>query len=72
MSDNNKSPVKLACPTCQKDVFWNEDFPDRPFCSERCKLIDLGEWANESHKIEGNSQFDDVLSDDLEGGEFDR
>lgn len=28
-------------------------FPDRPFCSRRCKLIDLGEWASESHRIEG-------------------
>jgi endogenous inhibitor of DNA gyrase (YacG/DUF329 family) len=44
-------PTELACPTCKKTVFWNDDFPHRPFCSHRCKLIDLGEWANESYTI---------------------
>jgi len=42
---------ELNCPTCKKNVFWNEDYPNRPFCSHRCQLIDLGEWANESYSI---------------------
>lgn len=41
----------VACPTCGKDVLWNTDNPWRPFCSERCKLIDLGEWASENYKV---------------------
>lgn len=44
---------KVKCPTCGKAVEWSEKNPWRPFCSERCKLIDLGEWANESHRIPG-------------------
>jgi len=46
-------PTVVACPTCGKEVVWNEDSKWRPFCSERCKLIDLGEWASESHRIPG-------------------
>jgi len=47
--------VKLNCPTCKKVVLWNDNFPYRPFCCERCRLIDLGEWASESHKIPGDT-----------------
>lgn len=42
----------VTCPTCQKRTPW-EDNTWRPFCSERCKLIDLGDWANENHRIPG-------------------
>jgi endogenous inhibitor of DNA gyrase (YacG/DUF329 family) len=35
----------VSCPTCKRPVVWNETSPWRPFCSERCKLIDLGAWA---------------------------
>jgi len=45
---------KIKCPTCEKALIWSKDNSFRPFCSERCKLIDLGEWASESHKIPGN------------------
>lgn len=43
--------TKVKCPTCQKDVEWIETSIFRPFCSERCRLIDLGEWASEKHAI---------------------
>ncbi len=59
--------IKLKCPTCQKEIEYSEKYPFRPFCSERCKLIDLGEWADEEHKIPGSSIYGGVLSDDLEG-----
>ena len=45
----------VKCPTCKKDVEWSQNNPWRPFCSERCKLIDLGEWASDSYVIRGNS-----------------
>lgn len=45
--------TKVNCPTCQKVVEWNEKSESRPFCSERCKMIDLGDWVNENHKIPG-------------------
>lgn len=52
---NESNPIKLNCPTCKKVVLWTEEYPHRPFCSDRCRLIDLGEWASESHKIAGES-----------------
>ena len=59
------TPRILACPTCKKPVRWAPSNPYRPFCSKRCRLIDFGAWANESHKIPGQ-EFDDVLSDDID------
>lgn len=38
------------CPTCNKPVQW-KDNPFRPFCSERCKLIDFGAWVNEEYSV---------------------
>lgn len=43
--------VTVACPTCEKSVVWDISATFRPFCSERCKLIDLGDWAAENHRI---------------------
>lgn len=45
-----KHPV-VHCPTCNQLVEWNPDNRYRPFCSERCKLIDLGQWATEAYRI---------------------
>jgi len=54
---------KIHCPTCGKLIVWDKNNPYRPFCSERCKLIDLGEWASETHRIPGENVNSD-LSDD--------
>lgn len=43
----------VTCPTCGKGVEWSAASTWRPFCCERCRLIDLGEWAGESHRIAG-------------------
>ncbi len=43
--------VKVACPHCKKTVVWSAESPYRPFCSKRCQLIDLGEWAAEEKSI---------------------
>jgi endogenous inhibitor of DNA gyrase (YacG/DUF329 family) len=40
----------MKCPTCGEPVKW-PDNPFRPFCSERCKLIDFGRWANEEYRV---------------------
>jgi uncharacterized protein len=42
----------MKCPTCNKRVEW-DDNPFRPFCSERCKLIDLGRWVSEEYRVPG-------------------
>lgn len=41
----------VVCPTCGKNVEWRPENAYRPFCSERCKLIDLGEWATEKYRV---------------------
>ncbi|MBL4866533.1 MAG: DNA gyrase inhibitor YacG [Pseudomonadales bacterium] len=48
-----EKPITLKCPTCSKALEWSDKFPFKPFCTYRCKLIDLGEWANENHSIAG-------------------
>lgn len=47
------STLTVKCPHCEKAVAWIPENRYRPFCSERCKLIDLGEWASETRVITG-------------------
>ncbi len=47
--------MKLNCPNCSKTFELDSKSTFKPFCSERCKLIDLGEWASGSHQIKGES-----------------
>ncbi|HJU22956.1 MAG TPA: DNA gyrase inhibitor YacG [Casimicrobiaceae bacterium] len=42
----------VKCPQCNADVPWTAQSKWRPFCSERCKLIDLGAWASDRYRIE--------------------
>ncbi len=43
------------CPTCEKKADFSASNIYRPFCSKRCKLIDLGQWINETYSISDNS-----------------
>ncbi|WP_426149729.1 DNA gyrase inhibitor YacG [Pseudomonas sp. DC3000-4b1] len=54
-------PTLVNCPTCGAPVEWSAASPNRPFCSDRCKLIDLGAWAAEEHKIAGRGESEDEL-----------
>lgn len=56
----------VDCPTCKKQVNWDKSSPFRPFCSKRCKLIDLGEWANETNTIEGAELKDSLTFDEFD------
>lgn len=47
---SNKTKI-VPCPQCRQDAVFASNNPYRPFCSKRCKLIDLGQWANEDYKI---------------------
>jgi endogenous inhibitor of DNA gyrase (YacG/DUF329 family) len=52
--------ARVRCPTCQRELAWSEQFPWRPFCSERCKMVDLGAWFAETRGIaadEGSGEF---------------
>jgi endogenous inhibitor of DNA gyrase (YacG/DUF329 family) len=44
-----KGSIKVQCPTCKKRV--KRTNPDFPFCSERCRLLDLGKWASGAYVI---------------------
>ncbi len=44
----------FPCPTCGKPSILTKENAFRPFCCQRCKLIDLGAWAAEDHKIAGD------------------
>lgn len=48
------SPKGVKCPTCRREIDWANS-PYRPFCSERCRLIDLGAWLTEKHAIPGDA-----------------
>jgi endogenous inhibitor of DNA gyrase (YacG/DUF329 family) len=60
-------PLTVKCPTCRKETPW-DDNPHRPFCSERCQLIDLGAWVEERYKIPGEEIDVDLGEDEDEGG----
>lgn len=42
---------RILCPRCQNETVYGPENPYRPFCSERCKTIDLGAWATESYRV---------------------
>ena len=53
----------MKCPICGEPTTW-KDNPDRPFCSERCRVIDLGNWASEDYRVElPLKDIDDKASD---------
>lgn len=54
-----KKPLMVACPQCGKSALWSSDNPYRPFCSQRCKLIDLGQWATEKYRLPEQSSDND-------------
>ena len=47
---------KVRCPQCGAETPWSPDNPWRPFCSERCKQIDLGCWASNAYVIPAVAQ----------------
>jgi endogenous inhibitor of DNA gyrase (YacG/DUF329 family) len=51
-------PATVKCPTCRRSIEWSEQSPFRPFCSERCRVIDLGAWLTEKHVIPADEARD--------------
>ena len=54
-------PAKITvvpCPQCGGESVWSPENRFRPFCSERCKLIDLGAWASEAYRVPVEEQKD--------------
>lgn len=58
----SSKPHKVKCPTCSTEIIWTESNRFRPFCSEKCRLIDLGDWLDEKNVIPGEPE--DSISDE--------
>ncbi len=54
----------VACPHCGTQVAWTADNPYRPFCSERCKMIDLGAWASEEYRLAAEEDDETAAGDE--------
>lgn len=54
----------VACPTCGEPALFAPGNRWRPFCSERCRLIDLGAWADEAYRIPAPPDESDAADDD--------
>lgn len=54
----------VPCPTCSRNTEFTPANPWRPFCSERCKMIDLGQWASETYRIPDPGPVDPEELDD--------
>ena len=52
----------VACPQCGKAVEWTPESRYRPFCSERCKMLDFGAWAAEAYRLPVDPQDEDMES----------
>jgi endogenous inhibitor of DNA gyrase (YacG/DUF329 family) len=52
----------VNCPQCGKPVEWSTTNRFRPFCTERCRVIDLGAWATENYRIPVQESNDDIES----------
>ncbi|MGR9116682.1 MAG: DNA gyrase inhibitor YacG [Gammaproteobacteria bacterium] len=50
----SQASITVKCPHCKRTVPWTAEYPFKPFCCERCKLIDLGEWVTEEKKYRAN------------------
>lgn len=55
MREWRRSDMLVKCPVCKKETTWEKN-PFRPFCSERCRLTDLGKWASEDYRIAGDKK----------------
>lgn len=58
------SPKIVVCPQCGGDSVYAPQNAYRPFCSERCKQLDLGAWASESFRMPTDAPPDDVVFGD--------
>ncbi|MGH8278131.1 MAG: DNA gyrase inhibitor YacG [Gammaproteobacteria bacterium] len=56
-AEASTSPFVVKCPHCGKTVAWTEASLWKPFCSERCRIIDLGDWLTERHAIPGDADL---------------
>jgi endogenous inhibitor of DNA gyrase (YacG/DUF329 family) len=57
--DGAKRARWVRCPACGKQALYGPDNPARPFCSPRCRSVDLGAWASESYRVAAATPHED-------------
>ncbi len=60
VGNGNNAGVNAKCPKCEKPAVRDESNPTRPFCSERCRLLDLGGWLSGQYAIPGEPVVDET------------
>ena len=55
----------VNCPSCNTAIAWVTSNRHRPFCSDRCRILDLGEWAVGNRVLPSDAEYDDVTSENL-------
>lgn len=64
----------VKCPHCGREAEYSSENKFRPFCSERCRLIDLGAWADEAYRVpvsQQNEIYQEMLEEDEDLKKFD-
>lgn len=59
-------PSLVKCPSCKSSVRWESTSEFRPFCSKRCQLIDLGQWANEENRVPASKNINEQTMADID------
>ena len=57
--DAPAEPRRVPCPTCKRPAVFAPSNPSRPFCSERCRMADLGAWAQEEFRLPARPPVED-------------
>lgn len=60
-------PATLRCPICKKEVAFDD--PEMPFCSKRCRMIDLGNWADERYRISTPTSQSEFSEEEIDEGQ---
>ncbi len=68
--ENSESKLQVKCPQCGLLIFYSKENKNRPFCSDRCKILDLGAWASEKFRVP-TQEHADFAHPDLEPTESD-
>ena len=63
MANRADKPRIVRCPSCEGDSVYAPSNPWRPFCSERCRSLDLGAWASEQYRMPTRPSEDDETPD---------
>ncbi len=59
--DSQPKQIVILCPICQKQTVYSSSNRHRPFCSERCQIMDRANWASEAYRVPDRSFLDEDL-----------